>query len=108
MNRLVVPIAALALAALVAPRARAENVKLSAEEMKFFESKVRPILVTHCYKCHSAEERKSKGGLTLDPREGWTKGGKHGPAVVPRDPGKSLLIKAVRFEDPDLQMPPDG
>ena len=93
----------------IAPAAlAADETKLSAEELKFFESKVRPILVANCYKCHSAEERKSKGGLTLDTRDGWTKGGKHGPAILPRDTEKSLLLKAVRFEDADLQMPPNG
>jgi hypothetical protein len=95
----------------VAAAARAADAppeKLSAAQSKFFESRVRPILAANCYKCHSAEEHKNKGGLTLDSRDGWKKGGKHGPAIVPNEPDKSLLIKAIRYEDPDLQMPPDG
>src|SRR5688572_21061422 len=82
--------------------------KLSAAQSKFFESKIRPLLVAHCYKCHSAEERKAKGGLTLDTRDGWSTGGKHGPAIVPGKPESSLLLKAVRHDDADLQMPPNG
>ncbi|MHB8520270.1 MAG: PSD1 and planctomycete cytochrome C domain-containing protein [Limisphaerales bacterium] len=73
---------------------------------EFFENKIRPILVDRCYSCHSSEARKVKGGLLLDTREGLLKGGDDGPAVVPGDPEGSLLIKAVRYADPDLQMPP--
>lgn len=71
----------------------------------FFEAKVRPVLIKHCYECHSAESGKSKGGLLLDSREGLRKGGDTGPAVVPGDPGGSLLLAAVRHEQ-DLEMPP--
>jgi hypothetical protein len=81
---------------------------LTREQSDFFESRVRPVLVSNCYKCHSAQERKSKGGLVLDTREGWQKGGEHGPVIVPGDPPNSRLLKAVRFEDADLQMPPNG
>ena len=80
---------------------------LTREQSDFFESKVRPVLAT-CYKCHSVEEKKAKGDLVLDSREGWRAGGTHGPAVVPGDPANSLLLKAVRYEDPDLRMPPNG
>ena len=82
-------------------------VQLTREQSDFFESRVRPVLAT-CYKCHSVEEKNAKGDLVLDSRGGWQQGGKHGPAIVPGDPGNSLLIKAVRYEDPDLQMPPNG
>jgi hypothetical protein len=74
----------------------------------FFESKVRPVLVAHCYKCHSAEAKKSKGGLLLDHRAAVLKGGDNGPAAVPGKPAESPLIKAIRYTDPDLRMPPDG
>jgi hypothetical protein len=77
-----------------------------AEGIEFFEKNVRPILVDTCYKCHSAKSEKLKGGLLLDTRAGSLKGGKTGPAVVPGDLDKSLLIKAVRYTDEDLQMPP--
>jgi hypothetical protein len=70
----------------------------------FFEKKVRPLLTERCYECHSPD-KKVKGGLRLDLRDGWAKGGDNGPAIVPGDPEKSLLISAVRYKDKDLQMP---
>src|SRR6266404_5797284 len=75
---------------------------------EFFETKIRPILVENCYKCHSSEAEKVKGGFLLDTREHLLKGGDTGPAVVPGEPDKSLLIKAVRYTDENLQMPPKG
>ena len=74
--------------------------------MVFFENSVRPLLVKHCYECHSQEAGKHKGGLLLDRKEGWVKGGDAGPALVPGTPAKSLLMHSVRYEDEDLQMPP--
>ena len=76
--------------------------------LEFFEKKIRPVLVENCYKCHSAQAEKVKGGLMLDTRDGLLKGGESGPAIVPGDPEKSLLIKAVRYGDENLQMPPKG
>jgi len=73
----------------------------------FFETKVRPILVNHCYACHSADT-KPAGGLRLDDRNGAFKGGQSGPAVVPGDPQKSLLLQRVRHEDPKRRMPKEG
>ena len=73
---------------------------------EFFEQKIRPVLAERCYSCHSAIAEKLKGNLLLDTREGTLKGGDQGPSVVPGDPDRSLLIRAVRFTDPDLQMPP--
>jgi hypothetical protein len=75
--------------------------------IQFFEKKIRPVLVDKCYKCHSAEE-KIRGGLLLDTRDGLLTGGETGPAIVPDHADKSLLIKAIRYTDPDLQMPPNG
>src|SRR4051794_17539733 len=75
-------------------------------QTQFFESRIRPLLADNCYKCHSQLSEKVKGGLLLDTREGTLKGGETGAAIVPGDPEKSLLIKAVRYTDPDLQMPP--
>src|SRR3954451_17642965 len=71
----------------------------------FFESKVRPILVERCYECHSAD-KKVKGGLRLDTRDGWAKGGDTGPAIAPGKPKESLLIEAIEYANRDLQMPP--
>ena len=73
----------------------------------FFENNVRPLLVKHCYECHS-HEAEINGGLALDARAGWADGGDSGPAIVPGSPEKSLLIKAVTYSDPDYEMPPDG
>jgi len=74
--------------------------------LEFFEKNVRPILAEHCYKCHSIAESASKGGLILDSRDGMLKGGDEGPAVVPGNPGKSLLLRAITYTDNELQMPP--
>jgi hypothetical protein len=79
---------------------------LSPEETEFFEKKVRPVLAERCYECHSASARKVKGNLLLDSRDGVLKGGDSGPALVAGHPEKSLIIKAVRYNDEDLQMPP--
>ncbi len=77
-------------------------------EVEFFEKKVRPVLVQHCYKCHSARAKKLKGGLRLDNREALLKGGDSGPAVVPGQPDKSRLLEVVRYQSVDLRMPPRG
>ncbi len=69
-----------------------------------FERRIRPLLVEHCQACHGPE--KQEGGLRLDFRDGWLKGGDRGSAIVPGDSEKSLVIRAVRYSDPDLQMPP--
>jgi hypothetical protein len=74
--------------------------------LEFFENKIRPILVDNCYSCHSQQSPKIKGGLRLDTREGLLKGGDTGPAIKPGDAEQSLLIKAVRYTDNDLRMPP--
>lgn len=77
--------------------------------VEFFEKHIRPVLVESCYGCHSPKAEKGiKGGLALDTKDGLLKGGDTGPALVPGDPEKSLLIKAVRYHDENLQMPPKG
>jgi hypothetical protein len=78
----------------------------SREGVEFFEKKIRPVLAESCYACHSARAKKPQGGLLLDSVEGMRRGGASGqPAIVPGDPEKSLLIKAIRYTDPKLQMP---
>ena len=77
------------------------------KRLDFFESKIRPVLVRHCYKCHSAKAASTKmlkGGLQVDTRSGIRKGGETGPAVVPGQPGKSLLVAALKHDG--LEMPP--
>lgn len=78
-----------------------------AERSELFERHIRPILVQHCYECHSEKAKERQGGLLLDRRAGWLKGGDTQMAVVPGNPDGSLLIQAVRYADDDLQMPPD-
>src|SRR5690349_1108301 len=77
------------------------------DDMAFFESKVLPLLQSRCYECHS-HEKKIKGGLALDLKSGWQTGGDNGPAIVPGDVAKSHLIAAVRYTDPEMEMPPKG
>src|SRR6516165_10051481 len=76
--------------------------------IEFFERKIRPILVNHCYECHSHAAKKHKGKLYLDSKAGIRKGGESGPAVVPGKPAESWLLKAVRHQREDLKMPPKG
>jgi hypothetical protein len=71
---------------------------------EFFEKRIRPIFVEICYQCHAGE--KKKGNLQLDSREKLLRGGDNGAAIVPGEPEKSLLIKAIRYTDEDLRMPP--
>ena len=78
--------------------------KPTAEQLTFFEKKIRPLLVSKCYGCHSAKAKSVKGELLLDSRHGWSKGGESGPALVPGKPGESLLIEAVKYDG--LEMPP--
>ncbi|HVU87853.1 MAG TPA: PSD1 and planctomycete cytochrome C domain-containing protein [Pirellulales bacterium] len=79
----------------------------SAADVEFFETKVRPVLVARCYKCHSQEAENLRGSLLLDSQPGWMAGGDSGPAIVPGDPAASLLVKALQY-DGDVQMPPEG
>jgi hypothetical protein len=74
----------------------------------FFESRIRPVLVEHCHKCHSAESRSPKGGLRVDRREALRAGGASGPALVPGKPDESLLLKALSHEGEVAEMPPDA
>ncbi len=78
---------------------------LTPEHTEFFERKIRPVLVEHCYECHSTTGKKIKGGLVLDSRAGVIKGGDTGAAITPGDPEASLLIQAIRHTDAELAMP---
>ena len=82
--------------------------EFSAVDLEFFEKKIRPVLVEHCYKCHSAESKKLKAGLRLDHRAGVIKGGDSGPSVVSGKPEQSRLIEAIGYDNVDLEMPPRG
>jgi hypothetical protein len=83
--------------------ARAED---DAGKREFFESRIRPVLVKHCYECHSASSKTIEGGLQLDFRDGLRKGGESGPGLVPNLPDQSRILEALRYDT--LQMPPTG
>lgn len=72
----------------------------------YFEKHIRPLFAQHCYQCHSPRAKVIEGRLRLDSQAGWMEGGESGVSVVPGDVEASLLVKAVRYTDPDLQMPP--
>ena len=91
---------------LIAGSSLAADPTVDRERLDFFESKIRPVLVQHCYECHAADSKKIRGGLLVDSREGLLEGGESGPAVVPGNPEDSLLISAMRHED--FEMPPQG
>jgi hypothetical protein len=100
---LILSVGALALAA----NAQVEHKANTPEQIEFFEKNIRPVLVQHCYDCHSEEKGKNKGELTLDTRDGIRAGGTRGPAVVPGKPDESILIQAIR-QTGQLHMPPDS
>ncbi len=81
---------------------------LSPADTAFFETKIRPVLVERCYKCHSHDADRVKGGLMLDTHEGMMHGGDTGPAIEPGKPQDSLLVDAIGYKDENLQMPPKG
>ncbi|WP_153556149.1 PSD1 and planctomycete cytochrome C domain-containing protein [Roseimaritima sediminicola] len=85
--------------------AEAVTVADDAEGVRFFETKIRPVLAEHCYGCHGAEDQESE--LRVDTLDGMLRGGYAGPAVMPGKPTGSLLLTAVTYQDSDLRMPPD-
>lgn len=87
------------------PVARAED-ESSDVGIAFYETNIRPLLARHCYQCHSKRAKDLQGELLLDSRDGWMKSGQNGPSVMAVAPESSSLLRAVRYNDPDLQMPP--
>lgn len=79
--------------------------EVTPEKLEFFEAKIRPLLIAHCIDCHGPEQQ--EGGLRLDSRAAWQRGGKTGVVIVPGKADDSLLIRAVQYLDKDLHMPPD-
>ncbi|MGI8785863.1 MAG: PSD1 and planctomycete cytochrome C domain-containing protein [Acidobacteriota bacterium] len=78
----------------------------TSEGIEFFETKIRPVLVERCFSCHSSKLETPMSGLALDSRLGLLKGGSRGTAIVAGAPDQSLLIRALRYGDSALQMPP--
>jgi hypothetical protein len=87
----------------VAAPASAQNA-----DAEFFESKIRPVLATRCYGCHSSKLAAPKGELVLDTKAGLAKGGTLGAEIVPGKPAESRLMEALRHTNPALAMPPTG
>ena len=99
----------LAILLLAVARVEAETINnplptFNPEQIKFFESQIRPLLSEHCWECHGTDQQ--KGGLLLSQRMSILAGGESGPAIVPGDPEKSLLIEGIRYRNSDFQMPP--
>jgi hypothetical protein len=80
----------------------------SPQDLAYFESHIRPALIKHCYECHSSKAEKLKGGLRLDHKNGWKEGGDLGSEISPGHPEASRLIEAIRYGNPELEMPPNG
>ncbi|MCA9009604.1 MAG: PSD1 domain-containing protein [Planctomycetaceae bacterium] len=86
--------------------ATAEELKLTADDLQFFETKIRPVLVQHCYECHSTTAAEAGGKLLLDSRDALLLGGEAGSVLVAGHPEASLIIQALRYDG--IQMPPDN
>ncbi len=91
---------------LVATAASVPAVEPTADQIEFFEKKIRPVLVRECYECHAADSKVLQAGLRLDNRDSLMKGGDGGPVVVPGNAEESELIKALKYES--TEMPPKG
>ena len=96
----------LALACLISRAEADEPRDFTSQQLTFFETKIRPVLVEHCYECHAAGAKIVQGGLRVDHRAGLLRGGDSGPAVVPQQAEQSLLLKALRYDE--FEMPPKG
>lgn len=88
------------------PFSTAAEPPLNEHEIEFFESKIRPVLVKHCYECHAADAKSIRGGLLLDTRAGTLQGGDSGPTLVPGKPSESMLLDSLKYES--FEMPPSG
>ncbi len=98
----------LAFASVMFVRADEPTTAQKAAELEYFEREVRPLLVSRCNECHSKETGPDNGGLVLESPEGIAAGGSRGQLLQPGNPESSLLIEAVRYQNVELQMPPDG
>src|SRR5579871_2530389 len=109
-----VPVLTLTAALLLTPTApsvAADPTPPTPQQIDFFEKKIRPVLTEHCYQCHSADAEKNKklkGSLFLDTRDGLLKGGDSGPAIVPGKAAESMLVKTLHYAAGEVQMPPKG
>jgi len=94
-------------ALLAADAAETAHAGIALDQWQFFEKNIRPVLVEHCYKCHSSDSEKVKGGLTLDTKQATLLGGESGhPGVTPGSIAQSSLYEAMTWKNEDMQMPP--
>lgn len=106
MNRFFAVLLAATVSANAQEMSMTQSDEFSEEQLNFFESKIRPVLVKNCYKCHAKEGDKIKGGLLLDTRDGSIRGGDSGSALTPGNAEESLIYIAMTYEDSSLEMPP--
>ena len=83
------------------------SAQISPDEVEFFEKKIRPVLAAQCYACHGSNTE-PMAGLRVDSKDALLKGGSRGTSIVSGDPDASLLIRAIRYTDLNLKMPPTG
>jgi mono/diheme cytochrome c family protein len=86
----------------------ATTATLAAEEDRAFAESIRPLFERKCFECHSSKADELKGNLKLETVEQVLKGGATGPAIVPGDTENSFLLRAIRYQEDDFQMPPSG
>ena len=90
-----------------ADTAESAHAGIPPDQLAFFEKNIRPVLVEHCYKCHSSESEKVKGGLTLDTKQATLLGGESGhPGVTPGSITESTVYQAMTWKNDDMEMPP--
>ena len=80
----------------------------AADADALFAEKVKPLLAHHCYDCHSSKAMELKGNLKLETLDQMLKGGANGPAIIAGDVENSFLLRAIRYQEADYQMPPKG
>jgi len=107
-GRLVYEHGAASVAVAISPGAAGGDASSGDPRLAHFRDQVRPLLIEHCLRCHRPSRVHRAGGLDETTIAGMLRGGESGPAIVPGRPDDSLLIKAVRWEDPDLEMPRGG
>ncbi len=107
MKRVLFLLFLLPLGSLAADQPASAHAEMTADQLTFFEKNIRPVLVQHCYKCHSTDSDKVKGGLTLDTRQASQRGGESGhPGISPGRVEESSIYEAITWKNEDMQMPP--
>ena len=83
------------------------NSSLTEKQLNFFETRIRPVLVEHCYSCHNSADQQDSA-LALDHRTATMRGGSGGPIIVAGDPAASRLIDILKHDIEGFEMPEDG